>query len=113
MNRYYGNTSGRFDPDAGLGPYLIVHVEPGNASPIQPADRAGQPTHFDSGLSPINCDKVDRMLSAAREFGRVPYGYYTSNSVARYIGDAGGFHPTAPPGTTGIVGWDHQIPLNH
>lgn len=95
--------------------YLNAYVAKGTQSSSNRGDNLQNKKatlDFDSGTSPENCDKVDAMLKAARNFpnDQVPYLPATSNSGARYLGKMGGFSPTQPPGTGGIAGWNVLIP---
>lgn len=73
-------------------------------------DNKSQTTHFATILAAEVCDSVDLMLAAARTFPKASIHYRptgpNSNSAARFIGEAGGFAPSAPPGA---YGWDILI----
>nr|WP_281292436.1 RHS repeat-associated core domain-containing protein [Terriglobus albidus] len=73
-------------------------------------DNLGAPTAWDSGSSPNNCTGVDNLLNAANNWPQntIPYSWHgpNSNSAAHSLGTAGGFNPTAPPGS---VGWNTPI----
>ena len=68
---------------------------------------------FDRPASPENCAGARNMVDAALNFehswnDRFSYGDpLTSNSVARYVGNAGGFFPSPPPRSTG---WSATFP---
>jgi len=67
---------------------------------------AAAKTRFSTGLSPENCDEVDKLLAAARSFpnNTIPYDHNgpNSNSAARWLGGAAGLNPRGP---RGAVGW--------
>ena len=93
------------------GLVLNVYVTEGTTSKSNPKDNLNNGTiAFNEPVSPNNCPGVGRMLDAARSFPNNQFAYgapFTSNSVARYVGDAGGFHPSPPPRSTG---WSAVFP---
>ena len=73
-------------------------------------DTASAKVAWDSGLSALNCDSVERMIEAAKNFPQDRFKYNArsgpnSNSFARYIGRVGGFHSSAPPLSFGWSYW--------
>jgi RHS repeat-associated protein len=89
-----------------IGVWLI----PGDSSPTS-EDNKNKTTHFDSGFSAENCIWVEKMKKAIEELIKKNVKYEVqgpnSNSSARYIGAAGGFNPSMPPGA---FGWSVPIP---
>ena len=74
-------------------------------------DNVSAHTSWDSGLSSGICDKVDNLLGAARSFPNNSIQYQpihgpNSNSVAKYLGRAGGFYPPPPAGS---YGWNYPL----
>jgi hypothetical protein len=65
-----------------------------------------------AGPSPDICDAVGKMLTAAKDFPQdtIPYDWAgpNSNTGARSVGQAGGFYPPPPPGSTG---WTTGLPV--
>jgi RHS repeat-associated protein len=104
----YTISAGPTDPN-GSG-YLNVWVTEGTTGQL-PGDKHTAKTAWSSGLSPDNCDKVDKLLQAAWDFpnNEIVYGWNgpNSNSAANYLATAGGFSVTKPPGS---VGWGKPIP---
>jgi RHS repeat-associated protein len=76
------------------------------------ANKASDTTQWQTGPSPDDCDKVDKLLAAARAFpnNSIPYNAIygpNSNSAAALLGNAAGFSVTAPP--PGAWGWGARI----
>jgi RHS repeat-associated protein len=69
------------------------------------ANKASDLTHWQTGPSPDDCDKVDKLLAAARAFPNNSIRYNplgpNSNSAAALLGSVAGFSATAPPGGFG------------
>jgi RHS repeat-associated protein len=63
-------------------------------------------TWWSDGPSASICPQVDALLDAARNFPNDVFTYHfygpNSNTSAHYVGNAGGFHPSAPPVA---IGW--------
>jgi RHS repeat-associated protein len=91
--------------------YLHAWVSPGDDN--LRGDSSSATTWWDSGLSAHNCDRVKAMIAAGNSFpnGIIPYHWWmlNSNSVARYIGAAGGFTSISPP--PGALGWSLPIDI--
>ena len=90
---------------------LNVWIDPGATGTHFPADNSGAATAFDSGLSSGVCEKVDKLLNAARRWPNNKIDYIpdgpNSNSVAHGLGLDGGFDPPKPPKATG---WPWPVP---
>jgi RHS repeat-associated protein len=73
-------------------------------------DNTSATTSWNSGVSSDNCNGADDLLTAADTWPQntIPYSPLgpNSNSVANYMGQAGGFNPSAPSGS---VGWNTPI----
>jgi hypothetical protein len=93
--------------------YLNISVSSGNDNGSGDSSRSHR--HWSSGLSWINCDQVDAMVAAARDWqgshnntivynpvGVLGVGGPNSNSAAHYFGVVSGFNPN-PPRTA--YGW--------
>jgi hypothetical protein len=106
-------SGGPSDPDPSGIRYLNVSVTLGTDNGT--GDSSAAHTHWSSGLSYFNCERVDAMVAAALNWqdkrnntivynpiGVFGLGGLNSNSVARYLGAAGGFNPK-PPKTA--YGW--------
>jgi RHS repeat-associated protein len=84
------------------GFFIGLEVTQGVVSARDPEDNISQAVHFRSVESAYYCPWVERMYKKAQEFpgGTIPYDLVfgpTSNSVARYLGEVGGFAVTRPP----------------
>ena len=104
----WGHSKG-FSGGVGKGPgegYLNVG---GNTNITTGVDNVSATTWWDSGLSPKNCNGVDKLIKAANAWpnGKIPYHYYgpNSNTAANELGAAGGFRPPKPPGAFAWWGW--------
>jgi hypothetical protein len=90
--------------------HLVGGAVPGDA---KGDDTSSAAVAWDSGLSALNCDSVDRMIAAANSFPQDRFTYNArggpnSNSFAHYIGRTGGFHPTMPPLA---FGWNYWLDI--
>jgi len=79
--------------------YLKAWAEPGDSNG---KDDSGDAVAWNSGLSRALCDAIDQMIAAAKSYPShtTPYNAPrgpNSNSMARYVGEAGGLSPTPPP----------------
>jgi hypothetical protein len=105
-------SGGPTDPNASGTRYLNVSVTAGSNNDT---DSSAAHTDWTSGLSWMNCDQVDAMVGAARDWhnthnGTVVYspigalgiGGPNSNSAAHYFGVISGFNPNPP---TTAYGW--------
>jgi len=107
--------SGTMNLDWYLGLTLNVYKKAGLKSESNKSDTyLNGTTVLDTGWSEAVCGCVDKMVAAADSFPRNevvydPFGGATSNSVFRYIGEAGGFHLDKPG--PGSIGFDSKIPL--
>jgi RHS repeat-associated protein len=88
-----------------------LNVWPPNSNINNGDDNLSATTWWNSGLSSDNCSGVDALINAATNCPEdtIPYNWRgpNSNSAAHDLGTAGGFNPTAPPGS---VGWNIPIP---
>jgi RHS repeat-associated protein len=92
--------------------YLNIWNDWGSTGTHFPTDNSGDTTAFASELSPEVCAKVDKLLRAANSYPNGTIEYYgqgpNSNSIAHYLGDAGGFNPPPPPDS---LGWGTPVPV--
>jgi len=77
--------------------YLNAYYSAGTRSTVNADSRTAGWLVWDSGESSVHCERVDRMVRAAKTFpnGTVIYGIAgpNSNSIAGCMGAVGGFHP--------------------
>jgi len=85
---------------------LNVWKKPASGDP-----ELSSPVWWKTLLSSAVCAGVDNLLKAADAWpqNKIPYNWQgpNSNSAANQLGAAGGFNPTAPPGSRG---WGAPIP---
>ena len=94
--------------------YLDVYDTPGLVSTRTPADNSLVPTIWLQASS-STCSGVDTMVAVAdfyqsfQTYVKIKYNPLgpNSNTVARYLGNSGGFFPPPPPGS---IGWGHSFP---
>lgn len=95
---------------------LNVWVDKGSTGTHYPADNSGASSAFSTPCddSTAVCDGVDKLLGAANTYpnNTIDYGWFgpNSNSVAHYLGQAGGFDPPQPPKTPY---WSTPVPVGH
>lgn len=91
--------------------FLNDFVTPGNVGSPMGTDNPNAGTWFDSGSSDAVCDAVNAMIGAAADWpdGTIPYSWSgpNSNTFANFIGQAGGFNVSQPPGG---IGWNTPLP---
>jgi RHS repeat-associated protein len=85
------------------GPVPHLNVWPIPTGPGDP--QLKWPTSWNSGMSPVFCDPVEKLLSMANTWpqSRIQYNYQgpNSNTVTHLLGNIAGFNPSAPPGSMG------------
>jgi len=90
------------------GGFLNVWSVPVSPNPQPDNSTVGWTAPPSAGL----CQAVDNMLKAANAWPNdtLPYNWQgpNSNTIARSVGQAGGFNPPPPPGSTG---WNSGLPI--
>ncbi len=122
--KLFGRTHAFWYVQGSDGQQYILSAGPNNPNPPQylnvyansningNPDNVSAATYWDSGLSPVNCAGVDKMIATAQGWQQnttpySPVGGPNSDTAAHTLGTAGGFNPPAPPGT---MGWNTPLP---